>query len=61
MLPEVDGGVVEPRLRVYGVQNLRVADVSTIPVLSDVNLQGPVMMIAEKASLLIKEDYGINC
>ncbi|KIW72478.1 hypothetical protein, variant [Phialophora macrospora] len=61
MLPEADGGVVDARLRVYGVQNLRVADVSIIPRLPDVNLQGPVFMIAEKAALLIKEDYGLTC
>jgi choline dehydrogenase-like flavoprotein len=61
MLPEADGGVVDARLRVYGVQNLRVADVSIIPRLPDVNLQGPVFMIAEKAAALIKEDYGLTC
>ncbi|EXJ64962.1 hypothetical protein A1O7_01301 [Cladophialophora yegresii CBS 114405] len=60
MLPERDGGVVDPRLRVYGVQGLRVADVSTVPRLPDVNLQGPVFMLAEKAALLIKEDYGLT-
>ncbi|KAJ9605066.1 hypothetical protein H2200_010456 [Cladophialophora chaetospira] len=61
MLPEASGGVVDARLRVYGVQGLRIADVSIIPVLPDVNLQGPVYMIAEKAAMLIKEDYGLTC
>lgn len=42
MLPEEDGGVVDSRLRVYGIQGLRVCDVSIIPRLPDVNIQGPV-------------------
>ncbi|KIX93843.1 uncharacterized protein Z520_10468 [Fonsecaea multimorphosa CBS 102226] len=61
MLPEAAGGVVDARLRVYGVQNLRVCDVSIIPRLPDVNLQGPVYMIAEKSAQVIKEDYNLQC
>ena len=59
MLPEKDGGVVDPRLRVYGVKNLRVCDVSIIPspALPDVNIVGPVYMIGEKGAQLIREDY----
>ena len=60
MMPLNKKGVVDPRLRVYGVGNLRVADVSIVPVLPDVNLQGPVYMIAEKAAVLIKEDWGLS-
>ena len=61
MRPQADGGVVDARLNVYGVQSLRVCDVSIIPVLPDVNLQGPVFMIAEKASVMIKQDHGLMC
>ncbi|EXJ75969.1 uncharacterized protein A1O5_00477 [Cladophialophora psammophila CBS 110553] len=61
MLPEADGGVVDSHLRVYGVQNLRVCDVSIIPRLPDVNLQGPVFMIGEKSAQIIKEDYNLQC
>lgn len=58
MLPEEDGGVVDSRLKVYGVEGLRVIDVSIIPVLPDVNVVGPVYMIAERGAEIIKEDYG---
>ena len=58
MLPQGSGGVVDSRLRVYGVQGLRIADASIIPVIPDQHTQGPVYMIAEKAAQLLKEDYG---
>lgn len=61
MLPQEDGGVVDPRLKVYGVQGLRVCDVSIIPVLPDVNIQGPVFMIGEKGAQIFKEDWGLQC
>ena len=59
MLPQSQGGVVDSRLRVYGVQNLRVVDASIIPVIPDANIQAAVYMIAEKAAVLIREDYGL--
>jgi choline dehydrogenase-like flavoprotein len=58
MLPLENGGVVDPRLRVYGVQKLRVVDCSIIPRLPDVNIQAPVFMIAEKGAQMIREDWG---
>ncbi|KAF2102580.1 GMC oxidoreductase [Rhizodiscina lignyota] len=58
MIPKDKGGVVDPRLRVYGVKNLRICDVSIIPFLPDVNIVGPVYMIGEKGSELIREDHG---
>ncbi|GKT76611.1 glucose-methanol-choline oxidoreductase:GMC oxidoreductase [Colletotrichum tofieldiae] len=57
MLPEAKGGVVDPRLRVYGVDGLRVVDCSIIPVLPDVNIVASVFMIGEKGSELIREDW----
>ncbi|KAJ8958497.1 hypothetical protein NQ318_002291, partial [Aromia moschata] len=49
--------VVNHKLRVYGVQNLRVADSSVIPLPLAAHTQGPAYMIGEKASDLIKEDW----
>jgi choline dehydrogenase len=57
MRPENDGGVVDPRLRVYGTKKLRVIDVSIMPTVPDVNIVGPVYMIGEKGAQILKEDY----
>ncbi|KAJ4248836.1 hypothetical protein NW762_012674 [Fusarium torreyae] len=58
MLPEADGGVVDARLKMYGVEGLRIIDCSIIPVLPDVNIVGPVFMIGEKGADMIREDWG---
>lgn len=50
------GSVVDNRLRVIGVQRLRVADASVMPVITRGNTNGPVVMIGEKVSDFIKED-----
>lgn len=52
------GDVVDPRLKVYGIEGLRVVDCSIIPLLPDVNILGPVYVIAEKGARLIREDWG---
>ena len=51
--------VVDSQLRVYGVEGLRVADASIMPSITTGNIHAPIMMIAEKASDLIKKDYGL--
>lgn len=48
--------VIDPRLRVYGVKNIRVADLSITPQIVSANTQAAAIMIGEKAAELIKED-----
>lgn len=46
--------VVDPELRVIGVEGLRVADTSVFPTITTGNLNAPAIMLGEKASDLIR-------
>jgi choline dehydrogenase len=49
-----DDAVVDSRLRVHGVEGLRVVDASVMPVITGGNTHAPTVMIAERAADLIR-------
>lgn len=56
MMKEELGGVVDSRLKVYGLRNVRAVDASVLPIQLSAHLSSSLCGIAEKAAVMIKED-----
>lgn len=54
-----DGGVVDPQLRVHGIEKLRVADASVMPNVVRANTNAASVMIGERCAAFIK-DRGVQ-
>ena len=57
MGPKTDTeSVVDPQtMKVHGIKNVRVVDGSVMPIIPSANINVPIIMLAEKASDLIKK------
>ncbi|KAK7688538.1 hypothetical protein QCA50_008076 [Cerrena zonata] len=60
MKPRAEGGVVDSRLNVYGVRNLKVADLSICPGNVAANTYSTALLVGEKAACIIAQELGIQ-
>jgi choline dehydrogenase len=56
MMKQEFGGVVDSKLKVYGLANVRVVDASVLPVQLSAHLSSSLYGIAEKAAVMIRQD-----
>jgi choline dehydrogenase len=47
------GFVVDPTLRVHGIERLRIVDASVFPTVTSANTNAPTLMVAQKAAHLM--------
>lgn len=59
MMLQDKGGVVDPALRIYGCKNVRVVDLSVVPLTVSAHTQVIVYGLAEMAADIIKQEYSI--
>ena len=52
--------VVDGQLKVYGIENLRVADGSTMPRVTTGNTMAPCMIIGERAAEILREEHRLK-
>jgi len=60
MKPREQGGVVDKDLNVYGVEALKIADLSIIPSQVGANMYSTAMLVGEKAATIIAKELGIH-
>ncbi|MFS3135512.1 GMC family oxidoreductase [Gluconacetobacter sacchari] len=58
--PDDPLAVVDPMLRVLGIEGLRVADASIMPEITSANIMAPVVVIAERAGDFIRQTHGLG-
>ncbi|KAI0411887.1 hypothetical protein F5X98DRAFT_380296 [Xylaria grammica] len=61
MLPREKGGVVDPKLVVYGTENLRIVDASIFALIPRGNILSSVYAVAERAADIIKGHRSESC
>ena len=52
----INNSVINHRLQIHGLKNIRVVDASSFPNITSGNINAPTMMLAYRASEMILED-----